>query len=146
MGTFNATFPTDGSNIAGEGVFDQTSQLNTFKEGYGPVTANTNGSSQALAVGLKVSATNVSVSGGPTNAGADSSLTFSSQVKHWSMQNNSSINVYYDFDTAATTGSFVLPPGGQVWWEWPVTVVHVYTASSLSVNTVNGIVLKGRAY
>jgi hypothetical protein len=153
MGTYSSTFPTDGNNIPGEGVFDQSGQSNVLKEGYGPTTAGAAGTSQAIAVGIKVSATNVSISSpslpANTNAGTDTTITFASQVKRWSLQNNSPSNLTYNMDTAATLGSFVLVPGGQVWWDWPVTAVHVLTPSAVPINSTSaggGLMLIGRAY
>lgn len=80
-----------------------------------------------------------------TNAGSDTALTFSATVNHWCLQNNSSANLYYQLDAAASTATFVLAPGAQVWWDWPVTVMHVFTASAINVNGASGLVLIGRA-
>lgn len=80
-----------------------------------------------------------------TNAGSDTSLTFASTVNHWSLQNNSSANLYYNLDAAASTGTFVLAPGAQVWWDWPITVLHVYTTAAIPVNAASGLRLIGRA-
>jgi hypothetical protein len=148
MGTYTQTFPTDGNNISGEGLFDQTGQTSVLKEGYGPVTSGANGSSIAQSVGIKVSSTNVALSSPPstTNAGSDTNLTFSSLVRHWTMQNKSAATIYYNLDAAASTGTLELAPGAQVWWEWPVTSVHVFTAVAINVNGANGLVLLGRAY
>jgi hypothetical protein len=148
MGTYTQTFPTDGNNIPGEGVFDQTGQISVLKEGYGPVTAGTNGSSIPQAVGIKISSTNVALSSPPssTNAGSDTALTFSSLVRHWCLQNKSSITIHYEMDATATTGSFEIPPGGQLWCDWPCTILHVLTSVAIPVNAANGLVIRGRAY
>ena len=148
MGDYNATFKTDGNAIPGEGVFDQTSQANHLKQGYGPVTTGANGASQAQAVGMLVATTNTALSSPPgtTNAGSDTTLTFTAQVLRWCLQNNSSAVFYYNLDAAASTSTIALQPGAMVWWDWPVTAVHVYTAAAINVNGANGLVLMGRAY
>ncbi len=79
-----------------------------------------------------------------TNAGTDTVLTFSATVNHWTLQNNSNAVLYYNLDAAASTGTLVLQPGAQVWWDWPVTAVHAYTAAAINVNGATGLVLIGR--
>ncbi len=80
-----------------------------------------------------------------TNAGSDTSLTFSQQVNNVIIENNTSANVYYAFDTAATLGSLVLVPG--TYYEKPkkVTVLHLLTAAAQNINgtAVGGIAVLG---
>lgn len=97
--------------------------------------------------GLVPAGANTALSSPPaqTNAGSDTSLTFSATVNHWTLQNNSSANLYYNLDAAASTGTLVLAPNAQVFYDWPVTVVHVYTAAAINVNGASGLCLMGRA-
>lgn len=78
-----------------------------------------------------------------TNVGADTALTFSSQVNHFLIQNNTSANAYVELDTAASTASVLLLPGATWRDDIEVTVVHVYTAAAQPVNAASGIVVKG---
>jgi hypothetical protein len=80
-----------------------------------------------------------------TNANTDTPLTFGSAVNHWCLQNQSTQNIYYNLDAAASTSTFVLAPNAQVWWDWPVTVLHVLTVTAINVNGASGLVLIGRA-
>jgi hypothetical protein len=80
-----------------------------------------------------------------TNAGADTALTFSSQVHHWLLQNNTSAVLTFDLDVAATAGAISLAPNATFFSDVPVTALHVYTAAAQNVNgsTVANVVLRG---
>ncbi len=95
---------------------------------------------------LNPATANTALSSAPaqTTADADTSLTFSSQVNHWCVQNNSNEIVYFNLDAAASTSTFTLAPGGIIWWDWPMTTLHVFTVTAVNVNGANGIVLIGR--
>lgn len=89
----------------------------------------------------------VSLSSPPTqtNAGSDTTFTFSSQVNTVLLQNNDVVNVNVAFDTAASAGSFLLAPGQTLIYPKKVTAVHLFTATARNVNgTSSGnIVLLG---
>lgn len=106
----------------------------------------TSASAIRLVVDVKVDQANTSYSPatGNTNAGSDTSITFTSAVNHFALQNNSGANVYYNLDAAASTATFVCPPSGFVAWDWKVTVLHLYTAAATPINAANGIILLGR--
>jgi hypothetical protein len=78
----------------------------------------------------------VSASSPPTNtnSGTDTSYTFASQVSRVIMQNNTSVNVYFAFDTAASAGSLLLTPGSTVVYPKKCTVLHLYTATAQVIN------------
>lgn len=80
-----------------------------------------------------------------TNAGSDTSYTFSSQVSRVILQNNTSANAYYAFDTAASAGSLSLVPGAMLVYPKKCTVLHLYTTSAQNINgtTANNIVVLG---
>src|SRR6266700_323788 len=80
-----------------------------------------------------------------TNAGTDTPLTFSSQVQRVIIQNNTSANLNYAFDVAATLGSLVLVPGSTLIYPKKVTVVHILTAAAKNINgaTAGNIVVLG---
>ncbi len=81
---------------------------------------------------------------GATTAVTDTPLSFGTQINHWCLQNNSTQVVYYNLDAAASTSTFELQPGSQIWWDWPMTVLHVYTITAVNVNGAAGLVLIGR--
>lgn len=69
-----------------------------------------------------------------TSAGSDTTLTFSKQVNRVIIQNNTSANVNYAFDTAASAGSLVLAPGSTLIYPKKVTSPHLYTAAAQNIN------------
>jgi len=80
-----------------------------------------------------------------TNAGADTPLTFSSQVNHVFLQNNTSANLYCAFDTAASLGSILLVPGATLIEDKKCTALHLYTVAAQNINgtSVGNIVVLG---
>jgi hypothetical protein len=86
-------------------------------------------------------------SGAPTatSVATDTPISFANAVQHLVIQNNSGQNVYYAFDAVASTGSFVLTPNAQAFFDWPVLTLHLYTATAVNINAATGIVLAGRA-
>lgn len=80
-----------------------------------------------------------------TSAGADTPLTFSSQVNHVILQNNTSANVYFAFDIAASLGSAILSPNTFLSYSKKIAVVHLYTAAAQNINGIvgNNIVVLG---
>lgn len=73
-----------------------------------------------------------------TNAGSDTSYTFSSQVNRVILMNNTSANVNYAFDTAASAGSLLLVPGAMLVYPKKCTVLHLYTAAVQNINGSSG--------
>lgn len=73
-----------------------------------------------------------------TNAGSDTSYTFSSQVSRIIVQNNTSAVVNFAFDVAATAGSLVLQPGAFLTYPKKVTVLHLFTAAAQNINGSTG--------
>ncbi|SRR6266849_250039 len=69
-----------------------------------------------------------------TNAGSDTTLTFSQQVNRVIIQNNTSANAYYAFDTAASLGSLLLVPGAFLVYPKKVTSPHLYTVAAQPIN------------
>lgn len=80
-----------------------------------------------------------------TNAASDTSYTFSSQVSRIVLQNNTSSNVYFAFDTTASAGSLVLTPGSLLVYPKKCTVLHLYTATAQNINgtSASNIVVLG---
>lgn len=78
----------------------------------------------------------VSASSPPTNtnSAADTAYTFVLQVNRVIIQNNSSVNVWYAFDTAASAGSLLLTPGSTVVYPKKCTTLHLYTVTSQVIN------------
>ena len=91
------------------------------------VTASVDGANAAGIVALTSPPT-------ATNAGSDTALTFSSQINQLKMQNNTSANVYYDYDTPATLGSRVLAPGYFLADPKKLTMLNLYTVAAQNVN------------
>lgn len=89
----------------------------------------------------------VALSSPPTalTVSADTSFTFSSQVKHIFIQNNTAYNLNIEFDATATAGSILLMPGQYISLDIPATVIHLLSSNASNVNgtTGNNIVLKG---
>lgn len=69
-----------------------------------------------------------------TNAGSDTSYTFSSQVSRVIIQNNTSSNLNYAFDATASAGSLLLVPGAMLVYPKKCTVLHLYTLAAQNVN------------
>lgn len=80
-----------------------------------------------------------------TTASTDTPFTFASQVNHVILQNNTSANVWFAFDTVATIGSLLLVPGSMLIYAKKVSVVHLYTVAATNVNgtAAGNIVLLG---
>jgi len=81
-------------------------------------------------------------------ASTDTSYTFASQAKHMLIQNKSATNVYIEFDATTTVGSLLVYPNGQLlFFDIPVTAMHLYSTAATNVNGTadNNIVLKGWA-
>ncbi|SRR6266704_651851 len=80
-----------------------------------------------------------------TNAGSDTPYTFSSQVQRIIIQNNTSANVNFAFDVAASLGSLLLVPGAMLVYPKKCTVLHIFTAAAQNINgtTVGNIVVLG---
>lgn len=78
----------------------------------------------------------VSVTSPPTNtnSGTDTTYTFTLQVSRVIIQNNTAVNVYYAFDTAASAGSLLLAPGSTVVYPKKCTVLHLFTATAQVIN------------
>ena len=82
---------------------------------------------------------------GTTNAGSDTILTFSQQVNRVIIQNNTNANVNFDFDQAASAGSFLVGPGGLIVYPKKCTTFHLFTATAQNINgnSGNNIVVRG---
>jgi hypothetical protein len=80
-----------------------------------------------------------------TNNGSDTTYTFSSQVNTVIIQNNTTVNVNYAFDVAASAGSLLLLPGQLLVYSKKITAVHLFTAAAQNVNGTSAanIVLLG---
>jgi hypothetical protein len=80
-----------------------------------------------------------------TNAGSDTIYTFSSQVNRVIIQNNTSANLNFDFDQAASAGSFLALPGTMIIYPKQCTVLHLYTTGAQNINgsTAVNIVVRG---
>jgi len=80
-------------------------------------------------------------------AGADTLLTFASQVRHLRVQNKSATRIYIKRDAPASLGSeAVYENGGAYGDDIPCTVLHIYSTVATNVNgpTDNNIVVEGR--
>lgn len=78
-----------------------------------------------------------------TNAGSDTTLTFSSQVNRVIVQNNTGATAYLDFDQTASTASLAILPGSLLVYPKKCTSPHVFTAAATPLNAANGILLRG---
>ena len=147
--------PSDSLGENFVGPVNTATGLPAALKGMNPVTISGSPTSMAaltLVTHEDVGSTNTSftnsnggtVNGGTTNAGSDTSMTFATLINHFVLQNNSAANLYYNLDAAASTSSFVLAPNTLIAWDWPVTVLHVYTAAAINVNGASGLVLIGR--
>jgi hypothetical protein len=80
-----------------------------------------------------------------TNAGSDTAYTFSSQINRVIIQNNTSANLNFDFDQAASAGSFLCLPGTMIIYPKKCTALHLYTAAAQNINgsTSGNIIVRG---
>lgn len=78
-------------------------------------------------------------------AGADTTFTFASQVKHIVIQNNTTSDININLDAAATLGTILVKAGQLLSLEAPGTAVHILSAAASNVNGSTGanIVLLG---
>jgi hypothetical protein len=148
MSHFSTAISTDLSQAPVQGPFDQVSQTFNGIEGLGPVTVGANGASQAIRTNSAAySGVIGAASGAPTatTATTDTAWTFASRVNHVLLQNNTTANLQYEFDTTASAGSPILAPGATFVADLQVTAIHLYTAAAQNINgTVAGnIVLRG---
>jgi hypothetical protein len=91
----------------------------------------------------------VALSSPPANltAGADTSLTFASEIHHLLIQNNGAVTVGVEFDATASAGSLQVAAGQTLLLDLPLTVLHCYSASAPAVNgtAAGNLVVKGWA-
>lgn len=80
-----------------------------------------------------------------TNAGSDTSLTFSETVTQVTIQNNTAGGINIAFDSTASAGSFLVPAGATLVEEKTCSVLHIFTASAQNINgtSANNIVVLG---
>jgi len=129
-------------------AYDNTNELKTSLYGKNSVAGDTplavNSAGQAQVEDIEQSGY-VALSTPPTNtnAGSDTTLTFSSQVNRVILQNNTSANAYLDFDQAASTASLVIVPGALLIYPKKCTSPHLYTAVATPINAVNGLLVRG---
>jgi|SRR6185437_5191184 len=149
--TYTAPLPLgngNGQTVAFQGLFDVAGQQFVAFQA-GTVVSNAGQPVAPMLVqqtNITAGAnTTVTVPSNVTVANTDTSATFGATVNHWTIQNNTGANVFYNLDAAASASTFLLVPGAQVWWDWPVTVVHLFTVAAQNVNTgATPIVLIGR--
>lgn len=67
------------------------------------------------------------------------------QVNHIMIQNNTSTNLNFDLDVAATAGSPLLAPGQTIFFDVQTTVVHLFQAGTPNVNgsSASNVVVRG---
>lgn len=82
-----------------------------------------------------------------TNAGSDTALTWTTQVNHYRVQNNTSANLNIREDSASSPGSLLLVPGAIYREDKPVTTIHLFTAAAQNINgtVAANIVVEGWA-
>jgi hypothetical protein len=138
MSTLGKAIPQSGDGIAFEGGYDPTADATATRE----IDNSASGGSPATTYGpLRVvtSALNgvIGPAGGQptaTTGGSDTSWSFSKQVRHVMIQNNTSANVQFNFEAAATAGSPILAPGSTLFFDLRVTAVHLLTAANQNIN------------
>jgi hypothetical protein len=69
-----------------------------------------------------------------TNAGIDTTLTFSSQVNRVILQNKTSASVYFAFGATASLGSLELAADALLVYPKKCTELHLYTAAAQNIN------------
>ncbi len=67
------------------------------------------------------------------------------QINHLMIQNNTSTNLNFELDVAATAGSPILAPGATIFFDVQTLIVHLFQAGTPNVNgsTAGNIVAKG---
>jgi len=78
-----------------------------------------------------------------TNAGSPTLIKFSKVINSFFIQNNTSANLFIEFDGAAGPASPVLLPGSS--WEKNIHLqsFYIYTAAAQSINAASGIIIRG---
>lgn len=82
---------------------------------------------------------------GQTNAAADTPVSWSQQVTHYRIQNNTNANLMIREDAVASAGSFLLVPGATYREDKAVTTLHLYTQTAQAINgaSAGNIVVEG---
>ncbi len=78
-----------------------------------------------------------------TNAGADTPLTFKSQVNHLLVQNNTAAAAFVEVEAVASTASIQIAAGGLFQKDIECLSLHLFTAAAQPINAASGIVVRG---
>lgn len=116
-----------------------------------PATQAVSASSLPLPTGAAQAALQVAQKGaltataGNTTANTAYSATFAQQVNHVLIANNTTANINYEFENAATAGSDVLAPGQKLLLDVQCLTVSILTTSVVAVNgsAAGNIVVRG---
>jgi hypothetical protein len=79
-----------------------------------------------------------------TTGGVNTQVALAQLANHLFLQNNTGVTIYYEFDAPASTASPQLQNNGAVWWDWPVSVVNLYTIANEPINAAAGIIIRAR--
>lgn len=78
-----------------------------------------------------------------TTASTDTPVTFTQQIHHWRIQNNTGAICYVELDAAASTASVQIAAGASLRDDIAVTSIHLYTVAQQPINASSGIVIRG---
>jgi hypothetical protein len=136
MATLNKNIPQSLDSIAFEGGYDPTSDSVGAKEldSVTIASSTTRGPLRVVVSALNGIIGPAAAQPTTTNVGTDTSWSFTSQVRHLMIQNNTSANVQFSLDVAATAGSPILTPGATFFADIRVTAVHLLTAAAQNIN------------
>lgn len=138
--TMNLNIPLSLDNYAFEGGYDPTAVLAGTKELDSTTTASstTYGPLRVVTSALNGIVGAAAAQPTATNVGTDTSWSFSAQIRHLFVQNNTSANVQFSLDAATSAGSPVITPGATFTADIRVTAVHLLTAAAQNINGTTG--------
>jgi Flp pilus assembly protein TadG len=147
MPTLGQPIPQSSDGVAFEGGYDATNNQTAARQIVNSQTANGTTYGPQLVVNSAKAGAVAAAAAQPsaTTANTDTSWSFSQQVNHIAIQNNSSSNVYFELDATATNGSFLLYPGQGYSQDVMCTTIHLLATSVININgsTAGNIVIRG---
>jgi hypothetical protein len=147
MSTLGLNIPQSADNVDFEGGYDPNANAVAAKELDSSQTQNntTYGPQRVVISAVAGYVAAAAAQPSATVANTDTSWSFSVKVNHLLIQNNTTANVQFDFDTATSLGSPLLYPGQMLLLDVKVTAVHLLTAAIQNINgsTAGNIVIRG---
>lgn len=147
MPTLGLPIPQSSDSVAFEGGYDAGNNRTAVKQLDSSTTANGTTYGPQLVVTSALSGYVATALGQPTatTANTDTAWSFAQTVNHILIQNNTTDPLNFEFETAATAGSLVLPATTSFRMDLKVTTIHFLTPAVQNINgsAADNIVIRG---